>query len=140
MNAIDLIVQILVTFVAAFLGAYLTRRTEHIKHLGELRAVAYADFLRGFARVGRAQSDEMSKERRECEELEGRAFVTDARSRILIYGGKDVVHALAQFATAGMQTLTPEGRKEFAHVCALMRAETGKEEVRPQDIETVLFG
>jgi hypothetical protein len=139
MTPTQFLIQIVLTFAAAFLGAFLTRQTEQAKHLRELRSTAYADFLRGFARVGRAQCDEMSQERREQEELDGRTLVTDARSRIVIYGGRDVVHALSQFVHAGTQSLTPEGQKQFARLCALMRAETGKEQVSPQDIGTVLF-
>jgi hypothetical protein len=140
MTPTQFLIQIVLTFSAAFLGAFLTRRTEQAKHLRELRSTAYADFLRGFAGVGRAQNDEMSRERREQEELDGRMLVTDARARIVIYGGRNVVHALSQFVNVGMHTLSPEGQKQFAGLCALMRAETGKEQVSPQDIGTVLFG
>src|SRR5258708_32006932 len=87
MNLTQFLIQIVVTFVAAFFGAFLTRRTEQFKHLQELRSTAYADFLRGFARVGRAQSDGRSDDRSMLEELEGRVIVTDSRSRIAIYGG-----------------------------------------------------
>lgn len=140
MTIFQFAIQIVLTFVAAFLGAFLTRWTEQQKHVRELRSIAYTDFLRGFARVGRAQSDEMPRERREQEELEGRALVTDARARIVIYGGRAVVHALSQFANSGMHTLSPEGMKQFAWLCAQMRAEAGKEQVSSQDIGTVLFG
>jgi hypothetical protein len=139
MNLTQFLIQIVVTFVAAFLGAFLTRRTEQFKHLQELRSTAYADFLRGFARVGRAQSDGGSDERSVTEELDGRVIVTDSRSRIAIYGGRDVVHALSRFISHGTQTLTPDGMQAFGRLCMLMRAEAGMERVSPDDITRVLF-
>jgi hypothetical protein len=143
MTLTQLLIQTAVTFVAASIGAifgaFLTRRTETFKHLQELRSTAYADFLRGFAKVGRAQMDTARDERSGLEELEGRVIVTDARSRIAIYGGEDVVHALSKFISLGTQTLNPEGMKAFADLCAMMRAETGRESVSVEDITKVLF-
>jgi hypothetical protein len=90
MTLSQLMIQTALTFIAASLGAifaaFLTRRTEKFKHLQELRSAAYADFLRGFARAGRAQNDSSRSERSINEELEGRVLVTDSRSRIVIYG------------------------------------------------------
>jgi len=143
MNPEQLLIQTGVTFVAASLGAvfgaFLTRRTERFKHLQELRSAAYADFLRGFAKVGRAQVDSMGDERAKLEELEGRVIVTDSRSRIAIYGGTDVVHALSQFVGLGTQTLTPEGMRAFAGLCMLMRAEAGRKGAAAEDITRILF-
>src|SRR5580692_7326803 len=120
-------IQSAITFVAATIGAtfgaFLTRRTERFKHFQELRTAAYVDFLRGFAKVGRAQNDTMRDERSRLEELEGRVIVTDSRSRIAIYGSKDVIHALSKFASLGTQTLTPEGQEAFIELCSLMRIE-----------------
>jgi ATP-dependent protease HslVU (ClpYQ) peptidase subunit len=139
MTLVQFLIQIVVTFIAAFFGAFLTRRTERFKHLQELRSTAYADFLRGFAKVGRAQSDTMRDERSMLEELEGRVIVTDSRSRIAIYGGKDVVHALSKFIGLGTQTHTPEGMQAFAELCMLMRAEAGMGRASFDDISRVLF-
>jgi ATP-dependent protease HslVU (ClpYQ) peptidase subunit len=139
----QLFMQTVLTFVAAglgaLLGAFLTRRTERFKHLQELRSTAYVDFLRGFAKVGRAQSDTMRDERSLLEELEGRVIVTDSRSRIAIYGSKDVVRSLANFIGFGTQSLTPEGMKAFAELCVLMRMEAVKQSVSFEDIKKVLF-
>jgi hypothetical protein len=143
MTPTQLLLQTATTFVAASIGAifgaFLTRRTEKFKHLQELRSAAYADFLRGFAKVGRAQSDGLRDERSMLEEREGRVIVTDSRSRIAIYGGKDVVSALSRFVAVGTQTLTPEGMKAFADLCRLMRAEAGRENASAEDITRVLF-
>jgi hypothetical protein len=144
MNFSQLFIQTGVTFIAASLGAifgaFLTRRVEQFKHLQELRSNAYADFLRGFARVGRAQTDDHGSERSKLEELEGRAAVADSRSRIAIYGSPNVVCSLARFINLGTQTLSPEGAKSFAELCSLMRMESIKQQVSIEDIETVLFG
>jgi hypothetical protein len=143
MNLTQLLIQTAVTFVAAsvgaVLGAFLARRAETFKHLQELRSAAYADFLRGFARVGRAQSDKMRDERSVIEELDGRVLVTDSRSRIAIYGGKAVVHSLSRFITLGTQTLTPEGMQSFAELCMRMREETGREQAPFEDVSKLLF-
>lgn len=139
MSLVQFLVQIVATFIAAFFGASLTRRTEQFKHLQSLRSAAYSDFLRGFARVGRAQSDAMRDERSLLEELEGRVIVTDSRSRIAIYGGKNVVHAFSKFIGLGTQTHTPQGMQAFAELCMLMRAEAGMERASFEDISQVLF-
>jgi len=104
-----------------------------------LRSAAYADFLRGFAKVGRAQVDKMRDDRSMSEELEGRVIVTDSRSRIAVYGGRDVVHALSKFISLGTQTHNPEGMHAFAELCTLMRAKTGRQRVSSEDITRVLF-
>ncbi len=139
----QLFVQTALTFVAAsfgaVVGAFLARRTERFKHLQELRSTAYADFLCGFARVGRAQQDGNKDERSRLEELEGRAIVTDSRSRIAIYGGHHVVAALSKFVSLGTQTLSPEGMQAFAELCRVMRDESGREHAAVEDIKRVLF-
>jgi hypothetical protein len=139
MNFHILLIQTGITFVAATLGAtfgaFLARRNEQLKHLQELRSNAYADFLRGFAKVGRAQQDGGDR----VSELDGRLIVTDARSRIAIYGSPGVIHALAQFIDLGTQTLSPEGQRAFAKLCSLMRDETMRQSTAIREIETVLF-
>jgi|GEM_PF-1239962 len=144
MNTIQLLTQTGFTFIAASLGAiigaFLTRRIERFKHLQELRSTAYADFLRGFARVGRAQADGNKDARSRLEELDGRITVTDARSRIAIYGSTTVIRAFAKFVEHGTQTIEPDGMRAFAELCSLMRAEATKGGTPPEDIERVLFG
>ena len=144
MSLTQLLVQTAVTFVAASLGALfgalLIRRTERFKHLQELQSAAYVDFLRGFARVGRAQRDSPRNERSVIEELEGRAIVTDSRSRIAVYGSRGVVLALSKFISLGTETLSPAGRQAFAELCALMRMEAVKQVAPLEDVRTVLYG
>ncbi|MGB7585521.1 MAG: hypothetical protein WBM11_11795 [Terriglobales bacterium] len=127
MSVTQLLVQTVVTFVAAtlgaFLGAFLTRRTERFKHLQELRSASYTDFLRGVANAAG-----------------GKALVADARARIAVYGEESVVRSLSHFLALGGQTQNDEGTRAFAELCQSMRAETGRESVPVEDIMRLLFG
>ncbi|MGA8271739.1 MAG: hypothetical protein WB919_09295 [Candidatus Sulfotelmatobacter sp.] len=129
MSVTQLIAQTAFTFIAAivgaFLGAFLTRRTERFKHLQELRSAAYADFIRGVATAAQQQG--------------GMALVADARGRIAIYGGESVVHSLAEFIALGVQTQNTEGMIAFAELCMAMRAETGRRRVPFEEIRQLLF-
>jgi hypothetical protein len=137
MTLTQLLLQTAVTFVAASIGAifgaFLTRRTEKFKHLQELRSAAYADFVRGVATAA-----EQSQARNTA--TGSKALVADARARIVIYGGEDVISALCKFFALGGQTCNAEGMLAFANLCRSMRAETGHEHVRAEDISKVLFG
>ncbi len=129
MSVTQFIAQTAVTFFAAtlgaFLGAFLTRRTERFKHLQELRSAAYIDFVRGVANA--------------AQQAGGTAQVADARARIAIYGGNSVVHSLSEFIALGAQTCNPKGMQAFTELCKAMRAETGREHVSFQDIGRLLF-
>jgi hypothetical protein len=130
MSITQLIAQTALTFFAAtlgaFLGAYLTRRTEKFKHLQELRSAAYIDFVSGVANA--------------AHQTGGVAEVADARCRIAIYGGESVVHSLSGFIAHGAQTCNPKGMQAFAELCQAMRAETGRESVAFENINRILFG
>jgi|SRR6185437_8671838 len=132
MSIYQFLIQILVTFAAAFLGAFLTRRTETFKHLQELRSTAYADFVRGVATAAeQSHSGNTGKG--------GMAFVADSRARIAIYGGENVVHSLAKFIALGAQTCNREGMQAFADLVRMMRGETGREHVPSEEINRLLF-
>jgi hypothetical protein len=132
--------QIVGTFAAAFFGAWLTRRTERIKHVQELRSAAYADFVRGVATAAeRAQSHSIENKHSTPEQPRGWALVADSRARIAIYGGNDVLSALSKFFALGGQTRNPEGMLAFANLCRSMRAETGRGHMPVEDISKVLF-
>jgi hypothetical protein len=128
MNVTQLIAQTAVTFIAAtvgaFLGAFLTRRTERFKHLQELRSAAYTDFMRGVANAA---------------EHHATALVADSRARIAIYGGENVVCSLSKFIALGAQTQNPEGMQAFAELCMVMRADAGRKRVPFQEIWRLLF-
>jgi hypothetical protein len=96
------------------------------------------DFLRGFAKVTRAQNEKRDAQSL-LEEREGSVIVTDTRSRIGIYGSAAVVRELSKFISLGTQTLTPEGRQAFAELCTVMRAEAARERASFEDISRILF-
>jgi hypothetical protein len=129
MDTTQLVVQTALTFfaatVGAFLGAFLTRRTERFKHLQELRSLAYADFIRGVANAAQQSG--------------GIAPVADARARIAIHGGKRVVHSLSRFIARGGQTRDQDGMQAFGELCQVMRAEAGRELAPAEEIKQVLF-
>jgi hypothetical protein len=129
MSVTQLIISTIVTFIAAtvgaFLGAFLTRRTERVKHLQELRSAAYIDFVRGVANAAQQSG--------------GIAQVADARVRIAIYGGESVVHSLSEFIARGAQTSNAEGMRAFAELCRAMRAETVRKSASFEDINRILF-
>jgi len=81
----------------------------------------------------------MKDERSKMEELEGRMIVTDSRSRIAIYGGKDVVLAMSEFVSRGTETLTTQGMAAFLVLCVAMRAEAGRDRVSPEVVSDLLF-
>jgi hypothetical protein len=150
MTVSQLLIQTAVTFVAASIGAFLAaslaRRTERIKHQQQLRSSAYADLLKGVAKIARAQQDATTSNENISiqEEREGRLIFTDARSRIAIYGSRDVLRAAAKYIDLGAQTLTPEGRTAFSEMCSLMRKEaiegTAYRDEEYEDVETLLIG
>jgi hypothetical protein len=129
MNPTQLLTQSAVTFVAAtvgaFLGAFLTRRTERFKHLQDLRSAAYIDFVSGVANAAQRTG--------------GIADVADARCRIAIYGGRRVVQSLSEFIANGAQTTNRKGMQAFAELCQAMRAETGRGSVSFENINRILF-
>ena len=139
MSLFQFLVQIILTCLAAFLGAYLTRRAEQVRHLRELRSAAYADFLRGFAKAGRAQAYTLRDGHSLVEERDASVLVADARGRISIYGGRDVINALSRFIGLGTQTQTPVGMQAFTDLCMQMRAEAGMERTEFDAISRLLF-
>ena len=145
-NISQLLIQTGVTFIAAALGAFLAsslaRRTERFKHRQQLQSSAYADLLKGVAKIARAQGDATTSNESVAlqEEREGRLIFTDARSRIAIHGSSDVLRAAAKYIDLGAQNITPEGMQAFTEMCALMREESIDERAAFKDIHTLLFG
>jgi len=143
MSLKQLFVQTALTFVAAGLGAifgaFLARRTERYKQLQGLRAAAYVDFLRGFAKVAITQNDGVRDERSFLEERDGMITMTDAKARIAIYGSEEVVHAVSAFISRGSQTHTSEGMRALTEVCELMRNEGFSERASSEDVNRLLF-
>jgi hypothetical protein len=125
------------TLVAgALLGAMLQywfgQRAEARRHRRDKRADAYAEYLRAIAAAARIRDDD-----------DRRAVFKDfaaAKTRIVVYGSRPVVGAVAHFEEAGATATTPEGEAAVIAVCRAMRAEHGRDEVSDKDLRSILIG
>jgi hypothetical protein len=113
----------LVGVLSALLGASLqflyARRGESARHFRELRTRAYADFLSGSAMCSLAQ-----RQANADRELEAMILLTDAKSRIAVYGSAEVTSALADFFAKFGKLNSPAALAAFTAVVARMRIET----------------
>ena len=96
MNANATIIAAFVGFVGLIVGGYAQyfygRRAEVTKQLQSLKNQAYVDFVKSVAGVAIAQKAQ-NKEK----ELEFSILLADAKSRIAVYGDKEVVEGIATF-------------------------------------------
>jgi hypothetical protein len=126
--------------VGVALGAGLhhmfSRSAEERKQLSTLRTQAYVDYLRAVAKFAQAAKTDPA------ERSTLLAEAADAKSRICIYGSKDVVKLLADFERHGAALASKEAVNVFLSLCAHMRSEgvSSEESVVPEDLELVLFG
>ncbi|HZS28451.1 MAG TPA: hypothetical protein VFB76_14570 [Candidatus Angelobacter sp.] len=143
MSVNQMFLQAVLTFVAAALGAifgaFLTRWTERFKQLQSLRATAYVDFLRGVAKLAIVQKDAIRDKESFLEERDASITVADAKARIAIYGGPNVVKALSTFIKGGAVLNSPERMDSFAKMCTLMRNDSANEQVAIEDVRRLLF-
>ena len=115
--------------VGAILQYFFTRAAETRKELRALRRQAYVDYLRAVTAVATAKDRE---ERRIA-----LAPLTDAKTRIAVYGGSDVVAALARFEQAGPSLIEGPGLMAFTELASAMRE---GEPSSTDDLRLVLFG
>lgn len=142
---LDLLVPIVSAVVAAAVSlsvVYLTRRSESIKHLQSLKTGAYVDFIRGVAGLATIAKRVQKSPEQNAQGWDFTVLVADAKSRIAIYGGKEVVSSLASFLRVGSVIDSPERAKAFTEVCQKMRADSGhgKSQIADHDIHFLLFG
>ena len=113
----------LVGIVGVILGAGIqyvfTSRVENKKHFQQLRTSAYVDFLKSTA--GTAISQKKQDPEGETAAI---ALMTDAKSRIAIYGSPEVAAAVADFFRHHGALTTPESFAAFVDIVAVMRADT----------------
>jgi hypothetical protein len=66
----------------------------------------------------------------------------DAKTRITIYGSKQIVELLASFERSGATLTTEEGMKSFLLFVSRMRSESlpSQETVSVDEIELIVFG
>ncbi|OLE55933.1 MAG: hypothetical protein AUG51_00670 [Acidobacteria bacterium 13_1_20CM_3_53_8] len=115
--------------VGAILTYLFTRSHEQEKHYRLLQTGAYADYLRAVAEAAHLslQSDEA--------DLFARA--ADAKTRICLYGSKEVITLLAAFERKGGIIGNAQQRKAFVRLVQAMRVNST---AQIPDIEVILFG
>lgn len=117
--------------VGAGLQYFFGRSLELRKHIQAQKGQAYADYFRAFSQIatqGRTK--------------EALAALTDAKTRICIYGSSLVVERLAEFEREGPSTLTPESHRKVSALLSSMRKDVGASvrSAKPADIGMVTFG
>jgi hypothetical protein len=114
----------------AVLQYLLTREIEKNKHIEELRAEAYSDYLRAVAASARLRSDD--------DLVEALKNAVDAKMRILVYGTSPVIKALAKFEKSGAILNNDLSENNFITIVSAMR--TKKDTILKDDIRLVLYG
>ena len=122
--------------VGAVLQFLFTRHLDNKKHLRELRAKAYADYLHCVSEHANLGYQRSSSEGRQLA-----AETADAKCRITLYGAPTVISAFAEFERLGATMNTSEQRGSFTDMVAAMRQDTfGSSLVDQADLEAVLLG
>ncbi|MGH9837436.1 MAG: hypothetical protein ACREEM_01475 [Blastocatellia bacterium] len=140
MNSNTAIFTSLVGMLGVMLGAslqfYFARRTEAFKQFQANKAQAYIDFVRAVSGRSIAQ-----KHHNKEKEFEFTSLLADAKTRIAVYGSKDVVSTVASFFRDHGSLNKPESMEVFIKVIQTMRIHTIKENggVTDKDIESLLF-
>lgn len=144
-------VTFIVAFLAAFLGYLFSKRAEEQKHRRTLQSQAYADFIRAVAGMATTKQQLVtnshkveSEQRKEMYNRlnEGLASLADAKARIVIYGTKPVVEALADFFHHGATLDNEASYQRFVRAIQSMRLDSwGKSElIRDSDVVRLLLG
>ena len=124
MNAYQYVVPALIGAIVAISGFFVSRRSETKKHLEILRTTAYVDLIRGIAGLAVIQRGPVDTKEKATKGSELIMLVTDAKSRIVLYGSRSVVASLAKFLRAGDVLDSPERAREFTAICQQMRNDT----------------
>ena len=106
------------------------------KHQRELRAKAYADYLRS---VSEQSNLDLKDDSEKAKKLY--AQTADAKCRIALYGAQPVISAFATFANLGSTMNSSEGREAFIHMVDSMRQDVlGNRLANHSELEAVLMG
>ena len=113
--------------VGAVLTYFFTRSHENKRHLRLLQT--YADYLQCVAEAAHLNLDSD----------EARIFsrAADAKTRICLYGSRDVVTLLAAFERVGASIRNKQQREAFLHLVTAMRCEPS---VNSSELDAILFG
>lgn len=134
------IVNALIAILGIILGAILqylfTKWMEMYKHRQYLQSQAYVDFLKSVSYIAVSQKyDDTQKE------IEAIMSLTDAKSRVCIYGSKSVVKKMSYFFKVYGILNSPEAKNAYTDVAKCMRHETvsKNEFVETEDLMHLLF-
>ncbi len=122
--------------VGAVLQFVFTRHLDTKKQQRELRAQAYADYLRCVSELANLGHQQQSAEARQL-----RAEAADAKCRISLYGAPAVISCFSKFERLGATMNTVEQRHAFTDMVVAMRNDAfGKSPVIHAELEAVLLG
>jgi len=137
---LSVLLPAILTLVGVFSGAWLqhlfSRTAERKKQFETLRVQSYVDYLRAVSRFAQAAKTDPDKR------LHILGEAADAKTRITIYGSKQIVELLASFERSGATLTTEEGMKSFLLLVSRMRSESlpSQETVSADEIELIVFG
>ncbi len=118
--------------LGALLQFWLSRRTELEAKYMELKLGAYVDYVNSIARVAFVSSSERPKALDQ---------VAAAKTRICIFGDKEVVETAAQFEQTSKNLANTDAQHAFTDMCQVMRKRgVASGSVADAAIHTLLFG
>ena len=129
--ALTAVLPLVGILIGAGLQYFFGRSLELRKHIQTQKAQAYADYFEAFsqiAAVGRTKA--------------ALSDLTDAKTRICIYGSNLVLERLAVFERSGPSTTSPESHKQVAMLLDAMRKDLGASvrSAKAADIGVIVFG
>lgn len=137
---IQFLTYALLPIVGIIIGAILqysfSKHSDELKHQKNLKTQAYVDFLKGVSGLTVAHRNNDKNKKQEFMTL-----LVDAKTRISIYGSKEVIQKIANFWRADAQVDTPEQKHLFIKICQAMRSDNLKkdQQVENKDISQLLF-
>jgi hypothetical protein len=130
--------QTLITAFLAFFGVvtgallqhWFSKTSSKENNLREERQKAYSNFLQGVALSAT------------CPGKEALTIVTDAKTRIAIYGSDSVIKRLAEFESVGPILNNRDSVHAFLNLVQSMRSDGYKEksDIDAEDLKFILFG
>jgi len=122
--------------LGATLQYWFSQAAERRRRQQRLRSEVYVNFLRGAAGVAMAQ-----KFRNKEKEEEFMFLLVDARTRIAVYGNREVILRINDFWRLGGVADSPEQKKAFVAACQAMRKESlpPSEEIPDKEMARLLF-
>jgi hypothetical protein len=136
-NFVAAVVGLIGVSAGALLQYWLSRRAMCEFRQSEQVGKAYSDYLQSVAGVTQAQRNKDNSGLRDCLRQ-----LTEAKTRIAVYGNSDVMEKLATFERLGAALSTSEQRSAFISIIRAMRRTeaNGAAEVVDRDVMLVIFG